>query len=109
MPLTAADLRPQVLAFALAMEERLRANDHKGGWLHMPNGTICSRIKQEHTEFLVALATKDPVQILHEAADVGNFYMMACQNNHALGEANSAPCWPKRAPVFNGSDKGLTA
>ena len=27
-----AECRPEVQAFAVAMEEKLRANDHKGGW-----------------------------------------------------------------------------
>lgn len=27
-----SDVRPEVAAFAIAMERKLRKNDHKGGW-----------------------------------------------------------------------------
>jgi NTP pyrophosphatase (non-canonical NTP hydrolase) len=91
--LSSVEVRVQVVAFAGAMERKLKENDHKGGWLHLNNGTIMARIEQELQELREALAAKDPLRIGREAADVGNFLMMLCQNNRALGTAgNDAPC-----------------
>lgn len=92
---TTMEARQQVVAFAGAMERKLRQNDHKGGWLGMNNGSIMARIQQELTELTEALASKDRTRIRDEAADVANFLMMLCQNNKALdGTANEAPCKP---------------
>ncbi len=71
--------RAEVIAFADAMEERLRANDHKGGWRDCELGWLSQRLLEEWRELDGALwpeETRDPVEVIHEAADVANFAMM---------------------------------
>lgn len=87
----AALMRPCVAAFAEQMEQKLRINDHKGGWTSESNfdklGNIkylLRRIKQEVDELERAIEnaltfTNDDQwrdKITKEAADVGNFSMM---------------------------------
>lgn len=43
--LSELDVRPEVAKFALAMEEKLRENDWKGGWQDMNNGELLLRIR----------------------------------------------------------------
>lgn len=80
-------VRPEVLAFALAMEERLRANDHKGGWSKDHPLALYKRLLEEaielRTEVEVNLwrvtgpsGDEDRTHVRHEAADVANFALM---------------------------------
>ena len=62
-PARRLEIHTKVRSFADAMEQKLLENDFKGGWSHMNNGTIFSRIKQESLELLEALAARDPVAI----------------------------------------------
>lgn len=87
---TAADLRPEVLAFALAMERKLRANDHKSHWRGCTLGYLRRRLRTEVRELLAALDACRRNQLVatdreraalagavtDEAADVANFCMM---------------------------------
>ena len=67
-------LRPEVRAFAVAMEERLRANDHKGGWKGECQLWLLERLEDEFAELALAvLDGKPPHEIRDEAADVANF------------------------------------
>ena len=69
--------RPEVVAFADAMEARLRANDHKGGWQRCSIDWLLARLIQEAGELaeeVIAEITEKGV--LYEAADVANFAMM---------------------------------
>lgn len=78
--------RPSVVAFAYAMEERLRANEHKGGWQNMREEDLIHRCLEELQELqseLFAL-TKNPGRIRREAADVGNFAFFIADNYGAL-------------------------
>lgn len=94
-------LRPKVVAFAQAMERKLRKNDDKGGWSHCGTGWLLGRLLEEVYE-LADLARVDAVTlgmlgivvdrvrrfqptmkahaavetIRDEAADVANFTMM---------------------------------
>jgi NTP pyrophosphatase (non-canonical NTP hydrolase) len=68
-------LRPEVQAFALVMEERLKANNHKGGWKQCDGSWLLSRA------FLECIELEDAVRngegdVLQEAADVANILMM---------------------------------
>jgi hypothetical protein len=73
--------RPSVIAFARAMEARLAANDHKGGWDHEPASYFLERIEEELKELKRALKHKLlPAAVLHEAADVANFLMMLAES-----------------------------
>ncbi len=74
-------VRPVVGTFADAMEARLAANDHKGGWGDCDVLWLLGRIREERIELCDAvnmlmsgLAT--PEAVLREAADVANFAMM---------------------------------
>lgn len=71
--------RPEVVAFASAMEERLKANDHKGGWQDCAVPWLIGRLRDEVAELGGATAPMHGLSshgILHEAADVANFAMM---------------------------------
>lgn len=69
-------LRPEVLAFAHAMERKLRANDHKGGWQNESFTYLLRRLRREVDELSVLPPKEEWNNILDEAADVGNFAMM---------------------------------
>ncbi len=73
-------LRPEVLAFALAMEKRLRENDHKGGWHEASDQYLLRRLYEEVIELQWALAEPQEDNVIREAADVANFSMMLADN-----------------------------
>ncbi|MDU0329206.1 hypothetical protein RW092_03185 [Paenibacillus sp. 3LSP] len=73
--------RESVQWFAEVMENKLRENDHKGGWDNENIYWLWERLRDEASELLVAVdATRDlyadPLNIVLEAADVANFAMM---------------------------------
>lgn len=69
--------RPEVVAFADAMEARLRANDHKGGWQQCSVDWLLARLIQEAGELAEEVVAEIAEQgVLYEAADVANFAMM---------------------------------
>lgn len=89
------ELRPEVAAFAQALEAQLRANDHKSGWKGDSVSSLMERLKEEVDELVKALCshlieygrakrgTEEPLlfadtefEVLKEAADVANFAMM---------------------------------
>lgn len=84
--------RPEVIAFAVAMERKLKANDHKGGWHSCGLPYLLRRIKQEveELETLVCSTPRPPDQVCGEAADVGNFAMMIADVMEALPSVPSA-------------------
>lgn len=84
-------LRPEVRAFADAMERKLQQNDHKGGWGNMPSSWLFRRLRAEMEEleavrktYIDAIEMREPNKdlstlreaILSECADVANFAMM---------------------------------
>ena len=88
-------LRPEVLAFARAMEAELRENEHKGGWRDCGTDWLLRRMGDERRELTAAVARwrtrsrcycGDPKHeedraataraVLSEATDVANFAMM---------------------------------
>ena len=66
--------RESVLRFAQMMEERLAANDHKGGWANETPDWLAARIVEECGELLGALAQNQAVG--EECADIANLAMM---------------------------------
>ena len=78
-------LRPEVQAFAQAMETQLRANDHKGGWKDCTRDYLMTCLVDEVSELRAeaygrtfswySLEPK-PEKVRAEAADVANFAMM---------------------------------
>ena len=80
--------RLSVLNYAIRMEERLRANDRKGGWEGDKPASLLARARQELQELTHAVTTgKSPPiggrsrdeWVWGEAADVGNFAMMVAE------------------------------
>lgn len=77
-------LRPEVVNLARAMESRLRANEHKGGWREsFPQWLIfrCQAELQELDEAVDQIRANGwspwrDEAVWHEAADVANFAMM---------------------------------
>lgn len=103
--MTINDCRPEVQTFAVAMERKLRANDHKGGWKNCEGGWLLKRLFEEAEElrdaWLVhvgecARGTRwveadafhgfpdTSSVVLNEAADVANFAMMLADVNGCL-------------------------
>lgn len=85
----AAEIRPVVLAFALAMERKLRAHDDRPGWKDEPNDYLIARLREEMVELAAALdrGRHVPLDIVGEAADVANFAMMIADNSGLLAAA----------------------
>lgn len=83
-------LRPEVRAFAAAMEKQLRANDHKGGWQEEKVLWLLGRLREETDELSNALECRDCV--LAEAADVANFAMMIADNCAVLALEHVPQC-----------------
>jgi hypothetical protein len=88
------DARPEVIAFALAMERKLEARDARGyrGWIGMPYTYLLQQMRHkvfelqnqvDMLELESQLAT--PQSVLDEAADVANLAMMVADNAGALG------------------------
>jgi len=66
-------MRDSVRFFAEAMEEKLKLNDHKGGWENMDCNHLTERLLDEVAEMKAALT---PESCMAEAIDVANFVMM---------------------------------
>lgn len=106
--LTLHDLRPEVVAMAIAMERKLRDNDHKPGWKQDSAGALFERLKEEVGELGEVIApmaeavyrgwpdygrgggTANWAAVtLGEAADVANFAMMIADVRGALPVADT--------------------
>ena len=74
------DVRPEVIAFARAMELKLQLNDSKGGWDNCTTEWLTSRILQETGELILANAAQEGNSPEDEAVDVANFAMMIWNN-----------------------------
>ncbi len=72
------EVRREVQAFALLMEERLAANDHKSHWSGCTINYLLQRLCDESIELERAHMedATNGARIAHEAADVANFAMM---------------------------------
>jgi len=93
-------IRPEVLHFAEAMEEKLAINDHKGGWDSMSMERLFFRMKDEIREMEMAVKSlaadilykgqtytdRDARLVRQEAADVANFCMMMAENCDRLAK-----------------------
>lgn len=84
--------RPEVAWFAGIMEERMRANDHKGGWRGDRPADLMLRLYQEAAELYEEIRpgySTVPSRVEKEAADVANFAMMiadVCGGDAARGK-----------------------
>lgn len=77
-----------VLNFADVMEQKLKENDHKGGWEEESLESLLGRALQEHMEVNQALHDwrmgkrniEGSRKVIRECADAANFYMMVADN-----------------------------
>jgi NTP pyrophosphatase (non-canonical NTP hydrolase) len=85
--------RPEVIAFADAMESKLRQNDWKGGWKDDSPGQLMERVREEFAEFHTAhLAYPRGTDayksnLRDEGADVANMVMMVLDAALAASQA----------------------
>ena len=77
-------LRPEVVAFARLMEDRLRANEHKGGWKGCNTNWLMGRLREEAKELQAIFDQGMGGDVGHEAADVANFAMMVADKHGAI-------------------------
>jgi NTP pyrophosphatase (non-canonical NTP hydrolase) len=87
--------RPEVVAFADAMEAKLRENDHKRPWYCLDMRTLSRRLTQEREELRRAVEVGDPAEVLREAADVANFCMMTADMVRRYPKTANAVSTPK--------------
>ena len=73
-------MRTQVEWFAKRMENKLIANDHKGGWQGEPNYYFTTCIKDELDELQSALMSGNETEAINECVDIANFAMMLADN-----------------------------
>jgi hypothetical protein len=71
------DCRPEVQAFAIAMEKKLRENDHKTHWRKCAVKYLRRRLAEELIELDDA---EHPEDVAAECVDVANFAMMIADN-----------------------------
>lgn len=87
----ARELRPAVLRFAAAMEQKLRENDRtKGDWQDEGALFLLKRLYQEAEELAVeeGRPERNRRALRREAADVGNLAMMLADNEGDLAAFN---------------------
>lgn len=79
----------EIKMFTDAMKAKLAANMHKGrNWESLDLEAILARLKDEVEELRQAIAGGNTVEIVLEAADIGNFAMIASHiaARRALGD-----------------------
>jgi hypothetical protein len=96
-----------VAAFALAMEAKLRVNEHKGGWKDESVGYLVARLSEEVDELDIAAAGAQNPQsampmaarraaVAGESANVGAFAMMTAD---VCGALPTLPAPPNTMPA----------
>lgn len=76
-------IRPCIQRVAMALELRLRKNDHKEGWQDMTLEECLGRANDERRELLIELTDKENPQlknIRHELEDEINFLVFGWNN-----------------------------
>ena len=72
--------RPAVIAFANALEAKLKVNDYKGGWADCSNEYLMDRLEGEVRELNFAVDRQTAERIRAECVDVANYAMMVFDN-----------------------------
>lgn len=70
-------LRPDLQRYWDAMVYKLRRNKHKGRWADLDLADTMAKLDGEIVEMRDAVGEGSSMEILMEAADVGNFAMIA--------------------------------
>lgn len=83
-PVDLADCRAEVQAFAILMERKLRANDHKSHWSGCTLTYLLQRLDDEVAELRAAKYSR--ARRAEECVDVANFAMMIADTAVALGK-----------------------
>ena len=78
------EFRQKTNLFRLAMEGKLVENSHKNGWEDCDISWLLEQAECELQELREAMMNRNGADILHEAADVANFVMMAVDNANEL-------------------------
>ncbi|MEF3312575.1 hypothetical protein PV433_27165 [Paenibacillus sp. GYB004] len=71
-------MRKEVYAFALQMEEQLRANDHKGGWENTSTDYFIDQL-HKNTRKLLSCTSHEEYRL--RCANIANFAMMLADND----------------------------
>ena len=90
------ELRPEVQAFAEAMELKLRENDHKGGWknckFHYLDGKLHIELLEMERAYWCLLGdakNKEKLaELCMECADIANYVMMIADVCESLDISN---------------------
>jgi hypothetical protein len=85
------NLRESVLRFAVDMEEKLLANDHKGGLDRMSMAVLFDLMVQEELELMAAIEGGFAPNIIGECVDVANFAMMIAEKAREICDASQVP------------------
>ncbi len=78
-----------IATFTEVMVHKLQENGHKGYWDKLTLLELLYLLSNEVEELTDAILVKDSVEIMREAADVGNFAMMICSNAGRMIDAKS--------------------
>lgn len=70
------EIRNEVAEFAMAMELKLRKNDHKTGWRDQPIEAHIKLLRIEMMELDVALDHLGDEEAMRECVDIANFAMI---------------------------------
>lgn len=91
-----ADLRPELLRFALEMENTLKKHDHKKNWSKLSYEDLKDKLAEELDEFFDEIrdyeGLQDPSDLLGEILDVANvlFMIFNTLSDRANGKENDA-------------------
>lgn len=76
-------VRKEVMDFAIEMEKKLQANEHRGGWENCSLDFLTLRLREELIELFEAMrlyhmfpSEDTRSRVIDETADVANFNMM---------------------------------
>lgn len=69
-------VRPVLADFVALMEAKLRKNDHKTSWTHLPVEALFRLLMLEIEEFKVAQEFLGPDEAMNELVDVANYCMI---------------------------------
>lgn len=96
------NVRPEVAEFALAMEAKLRKNDHKTGWHDQPIEAHIKLLAIEKMELDVALEFLTDERAAEECIDLANFALIIRDKLLARIKTKAVPhactCHPQDAP-----------
>lgn len=73
-------LRPELELFTQFMENKLKLNDHKGGWEKCTIEDLFNKLRREVDELQAAIEGEPNLNVAFEAADIANFAMMIAWN-----------------------------